>query len=78
MFAALGSLVVTGCGNTNSGQQLGGIIRAMEHAKHATPRKDCKAQGRGESCVLTWQTEKVEITGSGPRQHAHTRLVVIR
>lgn len=79
IFAALALLVVVGCGRTHDGQRASRAIRALEHDKHATPRKACKAHGRGESCVLTWPNgEKNQITASGPRRRGHPWLVVIR
>lgn len=79
MFAALASLVVAGCGGAHDGQQVSRIIRAFEHDKHATPHVACEAQGRGESCVLTWSNgQKDQVTTSGPQRRGHPRLIVIR
>lgn len=80
-LAALTAVAVAACGSSSArnGQEVGGTIRALEHAHHGKPSsKRCNSEGAGESCVLTWPDGATsEVTSSGPAGR-HPRIVVIK
>jgi hypothetical protein len=74
---ALAPVAVAACGGTTGdGGQVSGIINELENIKHVKPSKVCKAEGHGESCVLSWPNgEKDRIISSGPE--GHVNIVVL-
>ncbi len=74
------AVAISGCGgSTRDGQQVSGTVRALERVHHGKfSSKRCKAEGAGESCVLTWPNGATsEVTVSGPAGH-HGHIVVVR